>query len=270
MLARLRMICGNPKETSPARMHGSFGRRLVRPATSSNSTRCLALSAGLAFILIAAPVANAHHGRDFLLTQTAHLPAQGEIFAISRQDYIDEGEDQEYEFQPAVIGAVTDWLTLELHSHIEKPEGESAEYESTAAVGYFRFTPRESAFAVGGAVEYAWANHSDDEDVWGIAGIASYETAGWMLGVNLLAEREATGGADTEWGYAAGARRSVTEVFAVGLEVAGSFEDEKEGEVLLGIFADPLPWLTINVGVGTGFNDGIDLSVRTALIFKLR
>ncbi len=224
----------------------------------------------LTSILFVAPMADAHHGRDFLLTQTAHLPKKGEIYAISRQDYIDEGEAEEYEFEPGVIGSVTDWLTLELHSHIEKPESESAEYESTAAVAYFRFTPRESAFAVGGAIEYELANHSDDEDVWGFAGIASYEASGWMLGANLLAEREATGGADTEWGYAAGARRSLTDVFAVGLEIAGSFEDDKEGEVLLDLFADPLPWLTINIGLGTGFNDGNDLTVRSALIFKLR
>jgi hypothetical protein len=165
---------------------------------------------------------------------------------------------------------VADWLTLEIHSHIEQPQGESAEYESTAAAGFFRFTPRGSAFAVGGAIEYELARHNDEEDVWEFAGVASYEASGWMLGFNLLAEREAAGNAETEWGYAAGVRRTITDKVAIGLEITGTLEHGKEGEVLVGLFVDPLPWLTVNVGLGTGFNDGADLSVRSAFIFKLR
>lgn len=128
-------------------------------------------------LLLAATASHAHHGRDFLLTQTAHLPEKGQIYGITRQDYVDEGDEKEWEFEPAVIGSVTDWLTLEAHGHIEKVQGESAEYESTALVGNFRFTPRESAFALGGAVEYELARHSDEEDVWEFTGIASYESA---------------------------------------------------------------------------------------------
>ena len=214
--------------------------------------------------------AHAHHGRDFLLTQTAHLPAQGEFYAIARQDFVDDGEEKEWEFEPAAIGAVADWLTLEVHSHIEKVTDESTKYESTAAAGYFRFTPRASALAVGAAIEYELSRDSDEEDVWEFAGLASYEANQWMLGLNLLAERETGGGAETEWGYAAGVRRTLTDRVAAGLEVAGTFEDGKEGEILLGIFTDLRPWLTINLGLGTGFNGGADISVRSAFIFKLR
>jgi hypothetical protein len=205
-----------------------------------------------------------------LLTQTAHLPIQGEFYAIARQDFVDEGEEKEWEFEPAAIGALADWFALEVHSHIEKVSSESAKYESTAAAGYFRFTPRESALAVGAAIEYELAHHDDEEDVWEFAGLASYEASQWMLGVNLLGERETGDGGETEWGYAAGVRRTLTNKVAAGLEVAGTFEDGKEGEILLAIFADPRPWLTVNVGLGTGFDGGADLTVRTAFIFKLR
>ena len=44
-----------------------------------------------------------------------------------------------------------------------------------------------------------------------------------MLGLNVLAEREAAGGAETEWGYAAGARRKITDHLAAGIELAGTF-----------------------------------------------
>jgi hypothetical protein len=224
---------------------------------------------GLLLTLITTP-AIGHHGRDFLLTQSAHIAARGEVYAIARQDYVDEGADEEAEFEPTLIGSVTDWLSLEAHSHIEKVKGESAEYESTAAVAQVRFTPRESALAIGGSVEYEFAHDSDSEDAWGFTGIATYEGSAWIVGVNLLAERETGGGAETEWGYAVGIRRSFTEKFAVGLEVRGTLEDENEGEVLAGTYFDLSRSFTVNVGMGTGFNDGLDLSVRTALVFHLR
>ena len=95
-------------------------------------------------------------------------------------------------------------------------------------------------------------------------------TATEILGLNLLAEREADSGAETEWGYAAGARRALNDQIAAGIEVAGSFEGENEGEVLAGFFVDPTSWLTVNIGVGTGFNDGADLSFRSAFLFRFR
>jgi len=224
----------------------------------------------LPLLMLAAAASHAHHGRDFLLTQNAHLPESGKIYGVARLDYTDEEHSKEWEFEPAVIGAVTDWLTLEAHSHIEKPKGESAEYESTAAAGYFRFTPRESAFALGASVEYEAARHSDDHDVWGFAGIASYQANGWLFGVNLLADRESGSDAGTDWGYAAGARRAINRKLAIAVEAAGSFEGDNEGEVLVGLFADPAPWLSVNIGAGTGFNGGADLTFRSALIFRFR
>jgi len=214
--------------------------------------------------------AYAHHGRDFLMTQSAHLPETGQIYGIARQDFVDEGDEKEWEFEPAIIGSITDWLTLEVHGHLEKVQGESTEYESTAVASHFRFTPRKSAWALGAAVEYEIARHEHEVDIWEIAGVASYEKDAWMLGINLLAERAATGGAETEWGYAVGIRRELQGSVAIGLEVAGSFEEEKEGEVLVGMFADPTPWLTVNVGIGTGFNEGPDVSFRSAFVFRFR
>ena len=75
-----------------------------------NQAGCRACT-GLLLTLITTP-AIGHHGRDFLLTQSAHIAARGEIYAIARQDYVDEGEDEEAEFEPTVIGSVTDWLSL--------------------------------------------------------------------------------------------------------------------------------------------------------------
>jgi hypothetical protein len=67
-----------------------------------------------------------------------------------------------------------------------------------------------------------------------------------------------------------GARRPLTDQVATGLEITGTFEGRKERKVFIGLFADPLPWLTVNVGIGTGFNHGADQSFRGAFILQLR
>ena len=180
---------------------------------TTNQAGCRAC-ASLLLTLIATP-AIGHHGRDFLLTQSAHIAARGEVYAIARQDYVDEGADEEAEFEPTLIGSVTDWLSLEAHSHIEKVEGESTEYESTAAVAQVRFTPRESALAIGGSVEYEFAHDSSEDNVLGLTAMLGYEFSEWLATVNVLYEDPS--GSSGEWGYAAGVRHQFNDDHAFGL-----------------------------------------------------
>jgi len=210
---------------------------------------------------------NAHHGKDFLLATTAHLPKAGEVFVISRQDYIDEDEGSEWELEPSLLFGVTDWFTFELHSHIEKENGSSFVYEATAPELSFRFTPRASAFSLGASIEYEFARKSEDDDEIAASLISGYEKDGRIFAFNITYERE-TGSSEDEWGYAGGARFEVAPGSSLGLEVEGSFEEDKTGEVLLGYYADFSDKLSLNIGVGTGFNDGVDVAARTAIIWS--
>jgi hypothetical protein len=225
------------------------------------------MACACAYLCTFAAPALAHHGRDFLLTQTAHLPQTGEVYFIARQDYLDEDE-KEIEFEPAIIGAVADRLTLEAHSHIERPEGQAAIYESTGIAAHVRFTRRDSPFALGSSVEYEAVRHSDADDTWEFATIASYEARPWMASVNFVARVE-TGGATTAWDYAGGVRRSIADHISVGLEAAGTFETGNRCEAMLGLFMDPIPSFTVNIGVGTGINNGPDFTFRSAFVFHL-
>lgn len=47
-------------------------------------------------------------------------------------------------------------------------------------------------------------------------------------------------------------------------------EEEKSGEVLTGIFYEPIHGFQVNVGVGTGFNSETDVTVKTALVWVFR
>jgi hypothetical protein len=209
----------------------------------------------------------AHHGRDFLFLETAHLPEFGGLYGISRQDFVREDID-EFEFEPGLIYGAFDWLALEVHGHVEKVSGESFNYESTAPALHLRFTPRNSALALGASVEYEFAREGDDEDKIEISGVSAFEKEDWIIGFNLNYEKII--GEDEEWGYAAGVRRVIGDVLSIGVEVIGSFEDEESGEVLCGLYGDLSDRLTINAGIGTGFNSEVDLTVRTALIWRFK
>jgi hypothetical protein len=67
-----------------------------------------------------------------------------------------------------------------------------------------------------------------------------------------------------------GARRPLTDQMETGLEITGTFEGRIECKVFIGLFADHLPWLTVNVGIGSGFNHGADQSFRGAFILQIR
>ena len=101
--------------------------------------------------------AHAHHGLDFLLVQTAHLPEKGTGYAVARLDHVSEHDD-ELELEPAVLYGATDWMTVEVHAHYEKEAGEPSKYESFAPTVHFRLTPRERPFSVGISAEYEIAH----------------------------------------------------------------------------------------------------------------
>jgi hypothetical protein len=186
---------------------------------------------------------------------------------LVRDPHISEHHD-EWEFEPAILYGATDWITVELHGHYEKEEGERSKFESVAPALHFRLTPREQAFSFGMAVEYEIAHASDDEDVVGAAAILGYEKTDWMVTGNFLYERHS--GASGEWGYAVGARRNFTQKHGAGVEVLGSLESHGSSELLIGYYSEFSDRFTFNAGIGTGIDDGPDESLRSAFIWQFK
>jgi len=212
-------------------------------------------------------IARAHHGLDFLVVQTAHLPQQGSGYVIGRVDYIAEEQD-EMEFEPALLFGATDWMAFELHAHFEKPEGDSAHYESLAPALHFRLTPRDNKFSFGVSVEYELASDSDAEDVFGLTGILGYATAGWLVTANLQLDKPSN--QSGELGFAIGARRALNASHGIGVEVFGSLENNGPSELLLGYYGELSQRFSINAGIGTGLDDGPDWAARSAFIWRFR
>lgn len=212
-------------------------------------------------------VSRAHHGLDFLMVQTAHLPDKGTGYLAARLDRISEAHD-ESEFEPAVLYGATDWMAVELHAHYEKEEGESSKYESVAPALHFRLTPRQQAFSIGISAEYEIAHASDDEDVAELGAIFGYEMDQWIVTGNVLYEKQS--GASGEWGYAAGVRHTFGQKHGLGLELLGSFESHGSSEMLVGYYGEFSEQFTFNAGIGAGIDDGPDHSARMAFIWRFK
>ncbi len=219
--------------------------------------------------LVAAPLA-AHHGRDFLLVQTSETPHGGEFYFIPSASYIDEGEEEEIEVEPTLLFALTNRFSVEVHAHIAKEGSESFEYESTSPALHYRLNSEESLFGLSLSFEYEIAHLDDHEDRAELRLAISQAGDLWLFGANLIASEDQGGGAEVEWGYAAGLRRLFGEDWALGLEVQGSFEED-EHEILLGLYSEPSERFTFNIGVGVGVgSDGFESALRSALVFRLK
>ena len=209
----------------------------------------------------------AHHGLDFISVQTAHLPVQGASYVIGRIDYISEEED-EMEFEPALLYGATDWLTFELHAHFEKERGESANYESLAPALNFRLTPRDQQLSFGVSVEYEFAHDSSEDNVLGLAAMLGYEFSEWMATVNVLFEDPS--GSSGDWGYAAGLRHKFNGDHAFGLEMNGSLEGGSSAQAVIGYYGELSKRFSLNAGIGVGIDGGPDWSIRTAFIWQFK
>jgi len=224
--------------------------------------------------LLSPTAAFAHHGRDFLTVETAELPHQGQIYLIARQDYIEEGEEDEIELEPAVIFGVTNRFALEVHSHVAREGEGSFEYESTSPAFHLRLSPVDAPWGVAVSAEYEFAHDSEAEDVAEARLILSRQLTGLHrshFAFNLIAEEEQGEDGELEWGYAVGFRSRLTDRHDWGLEARGSFESEGATEALLGLFLQPTKRLTVQLGAGTAFGDeGPDFAFRSAVVWRLR
>ena len=284
-------VFSNPPSPDTARCEPCAPRRRLA---------AFALTAIALAVAVAAP-ARAHHGRDFLLAETAEIPHPAQGWAIARQDYVEQDDGSgELELEPSVLFGISRWLAFEVHGHAGRADGESVEYESTAPALHLRFARPDASWAVGLSGEYEFSHKSESPD--SAAGILSVSglTRGTQWALNLTAAEQQESGADTEWGYALGVRHALTERLHWGLEARGTLEGTNgEGpeddhhdeepvepehdhtaesghghgelvghEVLAGLYFEASERLSLNLGLGTGVDGGPDLTVRTALVWR--
>lgn len=225
------------------------------------------LVAGLALAgsLAGAPV-SAHHGKDFLLVETAQLPHPGQVYLVGSFDYLRFEEGHELEASPAILAAVSRHLAVEVHGHVAQEDGEWS-YESTAP-GLRLSLPGDGPLWIGLAAEYEIAHREEAHDRVEGRLIADYRGNQGGLTVNLVLARAVGGDEPAEIGYAIGVRPDFDARLGWGIEAQGGLHNRDGHEVLLGLYAEPSDRVTVKAGVGRAFGDGLDWTVRTGFVIR--
>lgn len=138
------------------------------------------------------------------------------------RDDIDGAQQHKLELEYAP----TAWWRAELLGEWEKEPGESLEATEIAWENVFQLTEQGRYFADFGLLaEYAHSLEDGGEDAIELGVLAEKELAHSVVTVNLLAERELEGGAETELEYAARWRWRLSERFEPGIELHGELGD---------------------------------------------
>jgi len=208
----------------------------------------------------------ADDGRDFFLVQTARLGDQGDITVISRQDYSDEKGGSVITFEPLISWNAYNWLSLEINADSEKHSGEDFNYEATVPGLRLRFTPQGQALVLGMAARYEIATEGNENNLFKLSSLATYQSTHWLSGFNISYEKPEN--FSHQWRYAASIKRELHHHLGFALEVAGNLEGEKSGEIVAGTFYEITPRFQVNAGIGTGFNSDVKLTIKTAIIWQ--
>ena len=221
---------------------------------------CLAIAGALP------SVARAHHGLDFILLQTAHLPEKGSGYVFGRINHLD-GDVSETELEPAALWGVTNRVALETHAHFTKAGGESLGYEAVAGASHFLLSPLSRELSYGVSVEYAVGSGHNGDD-FAVSGVVGYEHKRWAAAANLVYERAEASSA--EWGYAAGVRRNLTPKHAIGVEMVGTFEQHGNSELLVGYYGQLSERFWLNAGIGKRIDEGPDHAAHVSFIYRFK
>jgi hypothetical protein len=164
------------------------------------------------------------------------------------------------------LGLADSWA-IEVKSRLDRPIGDSLQYESSAVELTHRWTPRSSRLSLGSSFEFEYARDASDDNRWVLGGIAAYEGTLWSSALNIHIEHEM--GEPTEWIYSAAAKRKISDRLAWGLEGAGSFGSSDGAEALAALYWRPSPRLTVNFGLGDGLDGAGNLLVRSGFVINL-
>lgn len=199
-----------------------------------------------------APPAGAHHGKDFLLTETDDMPLPGHAYLVLSSDTnIDPDGTRSNEITPGALFAVGDRVTLEPHFHVTRTPGQGYHYDATALEGRYNvgFLPRSDVrLAVSAEIEKPKDNAESSGGQVRLILVRTLPNA--LVAVNLTAGKEFTHDALYTYGLGPGVLTPLPNGDAAGLEVASRVPFSDGTEILPGYYHRLGDAATVKVGVG--------------------
>jgi len=203
-----------------------------------------ALALSLAF---AAPAA-AHHGKDFLLAESAELPHPKTMFFVSSERF----SNSEFTSEPSLLFGITPNFAGEVHVHFTR-DG----YQAVAPAIHVQL-PSLAAWNFGASAEYEIAREHEDNAFHAL-----------LIAARPIGEGQIVINAGTDAAYAVGYRPDMESHTSWGIEAQGQLRHGEEHQLIFGLYTQPMERLTIKVGAGAILGTGKPGAVlRTGIVWS--
>ena len=209
----------------------------------------------------------AHHGQEFLLTESSTIPHAGDAYFLANAEF---GTGGEIEFEPSLLWSPGSRWALELHAHELREPGEGWRYEATApAIHVLLSDPgQHDGVKVGLSAEYEIARERDEPDNVEVRLSVQSRARSWTWAANLVAVKSE--GEDLDLGYAFGARHPLSARWSGTIEARGAFERAEDAELLGGLVWEQDQGLAFKVGLGAErAEDGYDPVLHLGVVVGL-
>ncbi len=225
------------------------------------------LLAGLCALALCLP-AQAHHGKDFLLLETDDMPEKGHVYGIVSVDTLRDNEGaRTTEITPGLLLGTDRWA-FEPHFHLARTRGTGASddgfhYDATAfGVRYRVGNIGRSEWRLAVSAEVEKPKESDEPYGLEPRVILVRTLPNALVAINVIGERELTGGAEWEKAIGLGILKPLPNGNRVGLEIVASLPLRDGVEIMPGYYMQfgKTGNTALKVGVGyfhaTGVNSG--------------
>ena len=200
-----------------------------------------------ALALMCAVPASAHHGKDFLLAESAELPHPRTMFFVSSERF----SNSEFTSEPSLLFGITENFAGEVHVHFTR-DG----YDAVAPTIHAQL-PALGAWNFAASAEYEIARHHEDNAFHALL-IAARPIGDGQIVIN--------GGTDAA--YAIGYRPDMEKHTSWGIEAQGQLRHGEEHQLIFGLYMQPTERFTIKAGAGAILGTGKPGAVlRTGIVW---
>ena len=221
-------------------------------------------------LLIISSLVFAHHGKDFIVTETTELPKAKSFWLILSGDF---GAAEQFnsklavfEFTPGILYGISNSFAIEAHPHLGKEENEDFSYEATGFQLRYNLPNLRSRFQIGLSSEYEIASKSGHKNLLDLRLIIATETENYKIVLNGGIESEEETSFVTRFGI-------VSNIFgnqSFAVELLAKFGDDTNVDIIPSWTYKTNNDHTLRLGLGISADEERPfLSLRSILIFSL-
>lgn len=224
----------------------------------------------LLIILPASSILFAHHGKDFVVTETTEFPEPNSFWLLLSGDFGSEeqlnSEHVVFEFTPGILYGISNSFAFEAHPHFAKEENEDFSYESIGFRLRYNLSKLSDRFNIGLASEYEIASKSEQENLLDLRLIVTGEFDKFKFALNGGFEIKD----ETAFVFRLGIGSKISDEHSFAIELLSKIGDESNRDIIPSWTFEMKNEHTLRVALGFSTDkERPKLSFRSILIFSL-